>query len=424
MLPSGSSVYGGDLIPRTPREVGTAQPVGEARKCRNCWLERHSERVQSRTRRMLPSRGVRCLSHCSRPRPAGAGPAAAAPARALPPPPAARLHTATLAPRPHRQLKKLRQVQMRPTHVFREPSHIAGTTNTAAARRNFHSTQASGPAAAYDHQVATGVISNDDHQRSIVQILQRMHDDLERYRPPPIGPLPPPVKPSAWTRLMRSRLFADMADELHQANTAVIPLPPPPSNLPKGLYLYGSVGCGKSFLMDLFYANLPEKYKRPGGPGNTRSFGSKRVHFHQFMMDVHKKGHKIKIQGGAAQDWIVIAAREIAEETRVLCFDEFQVNLGSLLCTTDAASRVGSPRPHWGCSKRADSLDFFRNAGHRHRGCHDPPQINGSAARTRRGLRHDLQVSPRCPFPFPIHSSDPHPPTPVRQYKGHHRLTC
>ena len=195
-------------------------------------------------------------------------------------------------------------------------------------KRTFHSTPPSGPAAAYDHQVATGLISNDDHQRSIVSILQRMHDQLERYQPPPIGPLPPPVKPSAWTRLMRSRLFADMADELHQANTAVIPLPPPPPNLPKGLYLYGSVGCGKSFLMDLFYANLPQKYKQPGGPGNTTSFGSKRVHFHQFMMDVHKKGHKIKMEGGVAQDWIVIAAREIADETRVLCFDEFQVSRG------------------------------------------------------------------------------------------------
>ncbi|GAA5873925.1 hypothetical protein JCM3774_004041 [Rhodotorula dairenensis] len=266
---------------------------------------------------MLPSRGVRCLSQCTRP-PTGraAAAAAAAPARVLSaPPPVARLHTATRAPNPRRHSKKSRQLQQCP----------AGSVRLGPLRSEFHSTPQSGPAAAYDHQVATGLISNDDHQRSIVAILQRMHDQLDRYQPPPIGPLPPPVKPSAWSRLMRSRLFADMADELHQANTAVIPLPPPPPNLPKGLYLYGSVGCGKSFLMDLFYANLPEKYHRPGAAGNSQSFGSKRVHFHQFMMDVHKKGHKINLEGGAAQDWIVIAAREIAEETRVLCFDEFQV---------------------------------------------------------------------------------------------------
>lgn len=185
-----------------------------------------------------------------------------------------------------------------------------------------------GPTAAYDHQVAQGLITNDDHQRSIVAILQTMHDELLRYSPPPIGPLPPPVKPSYWDRLMRSRLFADMADELHQANTATIPLPPPPANLPKGLYLFGSVGCGKSFLMDLFYAHLPEKYKQTMQEGG---FGSRRVHFHQFMMDVHKKGHRIKSEKGTAQDWIVMAAREIADETRVLCFDEFQVRFPLLL---------------------------------------------------------------------------------------------
>lgn len=149
-----------------------------------------------------------------------------------------------------------------------------------------------------------------------------MYDELDRYTPPPIGPLPPPVQPSMWDRLMRSRLFRDMADELHQANTATIPLPPPPSGLPKGLYLFGSVGCGKSFLMDLFYAHLPDKYRRSANDGG---FGARRVHFHQFMMDVHKKGHLIKLRDGAAQDWIVMAAREIAGETRVLCFDEFQV---------------------------------------------------------------------------------------------------
>ncbi|GAA5894797.1 AFG1 family ATPase [Sporobolomyces salmoneus] len=180
-----------------------------------------------------------------------------------------------------------------------------------------------GPTAAYDAQVEAELITNDEHQRSIVKLLQNMYDQLESYTPPPIGPLPPPVKPSAWDRLMRSRFFSDMQDELHQANTATIPLPPAPAGLPKGLYLFGSVGCGKSFLMDLFFANLPEKYRRSGKEAG--GFGSRRVHFHQFMMDVHKEGHKLKMEHGIAQDWVVMVAREIAKETRVLCFDEFQV---------------------------------------------------------------------------------------------------
>lgn len=160
-----------------------------------------------------------------------------------------------------------------------------------------------------------GIIVNDEHQRGIVALLQDMYDKLEAYTPPPIGPLPPPRKPSLLTRISRSRWFSTMEDELHQANTATIPLPPAPRNLPKGLYLYGSVGCGKSFLMDLFYANLPKKYEH----------SKLRVHFHAFMMDVHRRGHRIKMESGEAQDWIVLVARDLAQESRVLCFDEFQV---------------------------------------------------------------------------------------------------
>ncbi|SCZ98768.1 BZ3500_MvSof-1268-A1-R1_Chr3-1g05607 [Microbotryum saponariae] len=172
-----------------------------------------------------------------------------------------------------------------------------------------------GPTAAYDHEVSTGLIQDDPHQRSIVALLQDMYDRLEAYSPPTIPPLPPPRKPSLLTRISRSRFFATMEDELHQANTATIPLPPAPPRLPKGLYLFGSVGCGKSFLMDLFYAHLPPKFEH----------SKRRVHFHAFMVDVHRRGHQIKQEKGETQDWIHLAARDIAKETTVLCFDEFQV---------------------------------------------------------------------------------------------------
>lgn len=212
-----------------------------------------------------------------------------------------------------------------------------------------------------------------------------MYDQLDSYDPPPIGPLPPPVQPSMWDRLMRSRFFRDMADELHQANTATIPLPPPPPGLPKGLYLFGSVGCGKSFLMDLLYAHLPDKYRRSASEGG---FGARRVHFHQFMMDVHKKGHLIKLRDGAAQDWIVMAAREIAGETRVLCFDEFQVRPSSLHVGVRAAARLPASSGHG----LADPP--LPPAGDRHRRRHDPAPPHGSSARTRCRLRHDVQVRP------------------------------
>ena len=84
----------------------------------------------------------------------------------------------------------------------------------------------------------------------------------------------------------------------------------------KGLYVYGEVGRGKTMLMDLFFATSAVKRKR-------------RVHFHEFMADVHERVHVYRqdIKNGALpeQDPIQRAAAAIAEETWLLCFDEFHV---------------------------------------------------------------------------------------------------
>ena len=82
----------------------------------------------------------------------------------------------------------------------------------------------------------------------------------------------------------------------------------------KGLYIYGEVGRGKTMLMDLFFATSAVKRKR-------------RVHFHEFMTDVHERVHVYRqdIKNGAGQDPIQRAAAAIAEETWLLCFDEFHV---------------------------------------------------------------------------------------------------
>ncbi len=79
--------------------------------------------------------------------------------------------------------------------------------------------------------------------------------------------------------------------------------------LPKGLYFYGGVGRGKSFLMDVFFGCLPYRRKR-------------RVHFHAFMAEVHRRMKALK---GEA-DPLKAVAGEIAKEVRVLCFDEFHVS--------------------------------------------------------------------------------------------------
>ena len=91
------------------------------------------------------------------------------------------------------------------------------------------------------------------------------------------------------------------------------PLAEIPDNLPRGLYLYGDVGSGKTMLMDLFYDTLPS------------SVTSKtRIHFHNFMQDVHKRLHQMKMEHGNDVDGVPFIAADIAEQGNVLCFDEFQ----------------------------------------------------------------------------------------------------
>ena len=79
---------------------------------------------------------------------------------------------------------------------------------------------------------------------------------------------------------------------------------------PRGLYIHGSVGRGKSMLMDMFFNAVPFKPKR-------------RLHFHEFMAETHERiaNQRKKSKG----DPIPPVAEEIAAQSRLLCFDEFHV---------------------------------------------------------------------------------------------------
>jgi cell division protein ZapE len=78
---------------------------------------------------------------------------------------------------------------------------------------------------------------------------------------------------------------------------------------PKGLYLWGGVGRGKSMLMDLFVESL--------------DVPARRVHFHAFMQEVHTRMHELRAQG--VEDPIKPVAKEISDSVRLLAYDEMQI---------------------------------------------------------------------------------------------------
>ena len=132
--------------------------------------------------------------------------------------------------------------------------------------------------AAYDALVDAGELKPDPEQRAAAERLSRLQAELEAV--PPRGSL-------LW------RIAGRKPDS------------------PRGVYLWGAVGRGKSMLMDLFYDQLHIQRKR-------------RVHFHAFMLDVHAQMREVrKTESG---DPIPQVAAALTQDVRCLAFDEMVVN--------------------------------------------------------------------------------------------------
>jgi len=140
--------------------------------------------------------------------------------------------------------------------------------------------------AEYQGMVSSGAIEPDAAQAEIAEAFAALEHRLSSYNP-------------ARKHGLFSRLFADK-DEAP----------------PRGLYVHGEVGRGKTMLMDLFFGASPVAHKR-------------RAHFHEFMAEVHECifGYRQNIARGEIADTDVIAltANAIFEESWLLCFDEFHV---------------------------------------------------------------------------------------------------
>ena len=129
---------------------------------------------------------------------------------------------------------------------------------------------------------------------------------------------------SQYTAVLRlQRLYEQWSDYKRKRSTALRRLVVRPP-LPRGVYLWGAVGRGKTFLMDSFYRCLPLVRRR-------------RVHFHHFMRDVHRALDELK---GTPEPLDALAER-ISRRYRLICFDEIALSdvadamiLGRLLTKT------------------------------------------------------------------------------------------
>lgn len=123
----------------------------------------------------------------------------------------------------------------------------------------------------------------DDSQAQAIQYLQRLYDDLQ------VTSSSSKPKTGLLTRLFKREST--------------------PHRNVKGLYFYGGVGRGKTYLMDMFFNSLDTKRKS-------------RLHFHHFMLRVHKE---LGLLAGQKNPLVKIA-QKFASETDIICFDEFFVD--------------------------------------------------------------------------------------------------
>ncbi|KAJ1724743.1 ATPase [Coemansia erecta] len=158
-----------------------------------------------------------------------------------------------------------------------------------------------GPVSEYERLVQAGQFIDDSFQRTIVAKLDRLYQELLSYEPAPRSA----ETPRGSAKGMGS-LWKQLLGRSKQESTA------DPDNVPRGLYIYGDVGTGKTTTMDLFYDTIPTQNKR-------------RIHFHAFMLDVHARINTFRRTHAATADHIPTIARELANDAHVLCFDEFQV---------------------------------------------------------------------------------------------------
>jgi predicted ATPase len=170
------------------------------------------------------------------------------------------------------------------------------------------------PTEAYKKLVSQGKINADANQLSVLSKLDELYNKLLNYDMKTTQSLlhnqqqqrKQQKQSKGW---FSSLLSSSSTSEESEPQTAI--QQNQNQNVPKTLYMYGGVGCGKTMLMDLFYNVAPTDKKL-------------RIHFNSFMLNFHTRTHQLRSQNPGV-DHIPEVIQEILEKHWLLCFDEFQV---------------------------------------------------------------------------------------------------
>ncbi|CEF61731.1 Lactation elevated protein 1 [Strongyloides ratti] len=152
---------------------------------------------------------------------------------------------------------------------------------------------------AYDNEIKKGNLKNDEFQRNIIYNIDKLHNNVISLK---------------YNNTSTNFTYGLFSKILNKNKKVLL------QNSPKGIYLWGTVGCGKTMLMDLLYTNIDIKSK-------------KRIHFHSFMQNFHKKLHQLKLSLDSNStskhqdhlDLLPKMADEIINKSKFLCLDELQV---------------------------------------------------------------------------------------------------
>lgn len=157
--------------------------------------------------------------------------------------------------------------------------------------------------AAYNNLTQSGQIRRDDRQVSLAAQLDELHTALAQTDSHALvqNQLAVASSDSSWSQKLAAAKYKVLS-------TVSAP--------PRGLYIHGSVGVGKSFLMDLFHEHCHNA---------THRRRRRRVHFHEFMLQVHSRIHACQQRHPRRRDAVAFVALELAQEAQLLCLDEFQV---------------------------------------------------------------------------------------------------